>query len=76
MNAVISIKSPFPEVESIKIYKPFKSEPDSLVYPVKINDALTNIRISKNAMWVDKTFADMYSDEILDFIGNLITSKA
>ena len=75
MNTVISIKNPFPDIKSIKIYEPFPGETDSLFYPVKVDDTLTNIRINKNAMWIDKVFADRFSDEVFDFIGNTISSK-
>ena len=75
MNAIITVENPFPDIESIKIYKSFKGDSNSRIFPVKINDTLSNVRFNKNAMWADKAFADNFSDEVLNFVGNLINSN-
>jgi len=75
MNEIIYVQDPLPNIASIKIYEPFKGEARSLIYPVMVNNTLTNIRMNENAMWADKAFVDKFSDEILDFVGNIINAK-
>lgn len=75
MNAVIVVQQPLPTVESLRVYKRFRGESNYWIYPIKLNGTLSSIRINKNAMWIEKLLADTYSDEVWNFIGNIITTN-